>query len=202
MTIEKKRPRDKQYSLEELNQHFAYTIKRKQNRKHREVQRIRMLALLVLGVLVILVIILTLLKAGTQSTGESNKNKVTDMYNESILSEEEQERWASTDLDGEKIYVVLNTKINLDGSNAYIRLINPIYCTYYYSITIYPEGEEDTILYQAEKVAPGTILEAVRLSSEPSEEQYYAVVKYQIYDEEGNEVGIHTVSVEFITDVT
>jgi len=197
MTEEKKRPRNEQYSLEELNQQFKSNIKKKNNKKLK--RRVPAVLMLVLLVVVVLITALIIWKVnGTQSLDGSTED--TEIFNESILSEEENEKWATTDLDGEKIYIVLNTKIYLDGSRAYIRLINPIYSTYFYNITICPEGEEDTILYQSEKIAPGTILEAVTLTTEPTEEQYSAIVKYQVYDGEGNELGTHPVNVEFTSE--
>lgn len=135
------------------------------------------------------------------STEPETSNTVEpETFHESILSEEEQEKWMSKELSGDNIYVELNSRIYLDGTNAYIRLINPIYSAYYYSITIYPKDEEETILYQSEKIAPGTILEAVVLSKEPTGEQYPAVVKYLVYDEKGSGLGTYSVDVEFTTD--
>lgn len=213
MTEDKKRSGDTQYSLEELNQQFISNIKKKKKKKHKGVFGIGMLVLLAAVVLIVAAVIFKI-KTQTQSTGGNTENvtagdtadKTTEteaeaeIYNESILSEEEQEKWASTGLDEDNIYVELNSKIYLEESKAYLRLINPIYSTYYYSITIYPQGEEETILYQSEKIAPGTILEAVMLTAEPSEKQYAAVVKYYVYDGEGNELGSHPVNAEFTTE--
>lgn len=119
-----------------------------------------------------------------------------------VLTEEEQQKWISQeiDLDGKEVYIQLNCKIYLVGTKAYISLINPIYSIYYYTITIYPREAKDTILYQSEMLSPGTILEAIVLQRELSESEYEAVVEYKIYDLEGNELGLHSVNVEFTTD--
>lgn len=209
MTEEKKRPKNEQYSLEELNQQFASNIKRKRKKKQKRIPGVLMLGFLAAVVLIVILIVWKV-TTGIQSAGGSTEDtaaakNVTDeaeaeVFNESVLSEEEQEKWASTGLDEDNIYVELNSKIYLEESKAYLRLINPIYSTYYYSITIYPQGEEETILYQSEKIAPGTILEAVMLTAEPSEKQYAAVVKYYVYDGEGNELGSHPVNAEFTTE--
>lgn len=208
MMEENKSPIAEQYSLEELNRQFESNIKKKRKKKYKGILGIVMPVLLAVVVLIVILVIKE--STGSQSTGESIKDTAaaknvtndeeTDGGHKSILSEAEQEKWTAADLDEENIFVILNTKIYLDGNKAYIRLINPIYGTYYYSITIYPETEEDTILYQSEKIAPGTILEAAMLTAEPTEAQYAAVVKYQVYDEEGNELGTHPVQVEFTTD--
>lgn len=212
MTEEKNRSGDTQYSLDELNQQFVSNIKKKKKKKRKKYKGTFGIGMLVLLAAVVLIVAGAVWKVttGTRSAGKSTEDTAaaktvideeeTEMFNESVLNEEEQEKWAETDLDEENIYVELNSKIYLDGSKAYIRLINPIYSAYYYTITIYPEGEEDTLLYQSEKIAPGTILEAVALTAEPTEEQYSAIIKYDVYDAVGNELGSHPVSVEFTTD--
>ena len=207
MTEQKKKLKSEPFSLEDLNQQFSRNIKKKKKRK-KEIPGIWMVILLVVVVLIV-VLVMWKVSSGAQSdngnTADSAAKTVTsekdaETYNETSLSEEEQEKWTTTDVNGENIYVELNSKIYLEGSKAYIRLINPIYSDYYYSITIYPEAEEDTLLYQSEKISPGTILEAAMLTSEPTEEQYSAVVKYRIYDGDGNDLGTHPVNVEFTTD--
>lgn len=206
MTEQKKRLRNEPFSLEELNQQFSKNIKKKKKKK--EIPGIWMVILLVVVVLIV-VLVVWKVRSGTQSVNGSTADAAaktvtseeeTEKYNETSLSEEDQEKWTSTDVNGENIYVELNSKIYLDGSKAYIRLINPIYSAYYYTITIYPEAEEDNLLYQSEVIAPGTILEVAMLTAEPTEEQYPAVVKYRIYDGDGNEMGTHPVKVEFTTD--
>lgn len=229
MTEEKKKPGDEPYSLEELNNQFKSNINKKNKKNNKRVPAM-ILALLVLAALIALIIWKVGGSGSTEGSTEdpatvggaandqdptaadgaadndetaaadSMNIEETETYNESILSEEDQEKWTSTEPNGETIFIELKDIVYLDGRKAYIRLVNPIYSTYYYNITIYPEGEEDTILYQSEKIAPGTILEAVMLTAEPTEEQYQAVVKYQVYNEDGNELGTHPVSVEFTID--
>lgn len=143
------------------------------------------------------------LSNGTDSVNETGAgDREIDNGNQSVLSDEEQQKWFSQeiDLEGKEVYIELNSRIYLEDNKAYIRLINPIYSIYYYKISIYPREAEDTILYQSEMLAPGTILEAVVLQKELSESEYEAVVEYKIYDSEGNELGRHPVNVEFTTD--
>lgn len=219
---EKQRPGDQPYSLEELNQQFSSSISKQ--KKPKKISAILLLVLLAAVVLIIALIAWRIM-AGNQSSGErtgevtavtTGENNIKEIeteaqketlietqmetFSESILNEEEREKWTSNDLNAENVYVELNSKIYLDGSKAYIRLINPIYSSFSFRITLHPEGEEDTILYQSEKLAPGTILEAVMLAAEPAQEQYHAVVKYLVYDGGGNELGTYSVNVEFTTD--
>lgn len=229
MTEEKKRPGDQPYSLEELNQQFS-SITKKTGKKENSGVLMPLILVAVVLIAALIVWQVRAGTSSTQSTEGSSREVTTaanrisepepdmesqpladpepqspaateaETFHESILSEEEQEKWASHELNGENIYVELNSKIYLDGNNAYIRLINPIYSAYYYSITIYPAGEEEAILYQSEKIAPGTILEAVMLSKVPTQEQYPAVVKYLVYDENGSGLGTYSVNVEFTND--
>ena len=203
-------------SLEALNQQFSTEVKKKESRKK---NKKRIIAVLAAAIVVVLVIVAWTMgdsipvvqSIRNQLSGSSNdkNSKGTAVQidadgegNESILTEDEQAKWKNEEVEvnGEKIFVELNTMIKLDGQKAYIRLINPIYSSYTVSVTIYPQNDEESILYQSEHLAPGTILEAIMLEQEPKEKERSAVVLYTVYDSDGKEIGTHAVDVEFTNE--
>lgn len=115
----------------------------------------------------------------------------------SSLTTAEQKKWTEKqqDAEGEMIYVEMNDEVSVQGTTAYLRLMNPIYSTNYLQIRIYPKENKNKILYDSEMLAPGTILEAVRLSEEPTEQQTDIVVLYTVYDAQGVKLGTHPVTV-------
>ncbi|MFV0361674.1 MAG: SpoIIIAH-like family protein [Suipraeoptans sp.] len=144
-----------------------------------------------------------------KETEEDNNSDVeteietdTDL-SESLLSDEEMAHWRdkTIEVDGETIYIELNTTIEVvDGNKAFIRLINPIFSSHNIKVHIYTDNEAEDTLYMSQMIAPGTVLEAVVLEKELTEDSYPAVVEYTIFDSDDNELGTYPVDVEFVLD--
>lgn len=104
---------------------------------------------------------------------------------ESTLTKEEQEQWSSQQADAEAVPIELNTRIEVQGERAAIRLLNPVYSVYPIKVRILKEKDEQ-VLYESERLAPGTVLETVPLKGfeKEKEEETDAVVEYTIYEAE------------------
>lgn len=202
--------RNEQLSLEELNQQFIADIKTKTPPKKQPKMYVIVAAVIIL--LIIIVVCIWRLSAGSDSkavsvtgtpdtveTEESNENDSAEVMEESsgdsALNEEELEKWQTQESAENKIYIELNTEINLVGTRAFIRLINPIYGSNTLSVAIYAKDEAGTLLYQSERLAPGTILEAVTFSQEP--EVTEGTIRYTAFNDAGEEIGSHPVDVTF-----
>lgn len=119
---------------------------------------------------------------------------------ESALTEEEMQEWKSKEVDvnGETVYIELNSEVELIGQHAFIRLINPIFSSHNFMIHMYVDNEEAMTLYRSEMVLPGTVLEAVMLDWEPTDEDLNVIVEYIVYDIDGNELGTYPVEAKLI----
>ena len=115
-----------------------------------------------------------------------------------ILSDEERVKWQNMEVQEGKLYIELNSKIEVNDKNANIRLVNPIYSAYTISIQVWEKEDENNLLYESEKLKPGTILETIRLSRALSTDEYKGVVNYIIYDNEGNEKSTYPIDVRLI----
>ncbi|MFV0362499.1 MAG: hypothetical protein ACK5LL_05340 [Suipraeoptans sp.] len=118
---------------------------------------------------------------------------------DSILTEEEMKEWLDkeVDINGETVYIELNDKIEVVNQRAFIRLINPIFSSHSFVINLYADYEKAEYIYTSQMISPGTILEAIMLDRELSEDELSAVVEYVVYDNEGNELGSYPINVEF-----
>lgn len=115
-----------------------------------------------------------------------------------VLTEAEQEKWDSIEVQEGKLYIELNGRIEVDGAKANIRLVNPIYSAYTIGIQLWEKQNEDNLLYESEKLMPGTVLETIRLSTPLNYDEYECIVNYIIYDDEGNEKTVYPVEVKLI----
>lgn len=181
-------------SLEELNQ--AFFVKVEQKRKQKQHKRILLLAGAVLSVAVLTIAVTLGVQLKAQPARESAGSS-DETTQESVLSAKEQQKWneIKTDTTGKKVYIILNKEITVKGRNAGIRLINPIYSALDLQIKIVERGNEGNVLYQSERLAPGTILEEARLNQEIAAKNLKAVVIYTVYNVEKVNLGEHRVEV-------
>jgi hypothetical protein len=183
----KRRPRN----IGEMITNALPTTSRQVSRKKRQRAEVEMIRrLVVIGAIVFL--LLAGIFFAIQNLRTSNKIVPT------ILTAKELENWQDIEVQEGKIYVELNGKIEVDNKKANIRLVNPIYSAYTISIELWEKKEENNLLYESEKLKPGTILEMIRLSEPLTEGETEGVVNYIIYDEEGNEKASHPIDITFI----
>lgn len=112
--------------------------------------------------------------------GSTVRALVTDKYRD-ILTPKEIEEWNSARVQPGKIYIKLKTEIQVtEGTKAYIRFVNPPYCMYdcVFRITDEAAGE---ILYESDKVNPGTVLKYVNLKREADYGEEQVRVNCQFY---------------------
>ena len=167
------------------------TTSRQASRKKRQRAEVEMVRrLVVIGAIVFL--LLAGIFFAIQNLRTSNEIVPT------FLTAKEQENWQDIEVQEGKFYVELNGKIEVDNKKANIRLVNPIYSAYTISIELWEKKEENNLLYESEKLKPGTILEMIRLSAPLTEGETEGVVNYIIYDEEGNEKASHLIDITFI----
>lgn len=137
--------------------------------------------------------------AQTESQEESAQSETQGIVPEeytSILTEEEQQEWREKEKDPSRVFIQLNQRIEItDMQNVYLRLINPPYSAFTIQVRVYPEDNAEQILYESDRVAPGTVLEYVSFSGELEAGSHPAKVEYTVYDEDGNELGIHEVDI-------
>ena len=126
------------------------------------------------------------------------KNTESDRIVPVVLTSEEQEKWDSIEVQEGKLYIELNGKIEVDGTKANIRLVNPIYSAYTIGIQLWEKQDENNLLYESERLMPGTILETIRLSAPMVHAEYECIVNYIVYDKEGNEKVSHPIDVKLI----
>lgn len=138
---------------------------------------------------------------GDEETGDTDQTEaqtqgvVPEEYT-SILTEEEQKEWKEKQKDSSRVFIQLNQKVEItDMENVYLRLINPPYSVFTIQVKVYPEDAPENILYESDRVAPGTVLEYVPFSGTLDGGSHPAKVEYTVYDEDGNELGTHVVDI-------
>ena len=154
------------------------------------------LGIVALGIMVIIAICLFIGSRDPVRSQLSASEKIVPV----ILTSEEQEKWMNMEAQKGKFYIELNTRIKVDDTKAYIRLINPIYSAYTFSIQMWEKGDKTNLLYASEKLMPGTILEAVNLTRPLTSEEHEVVVNYVVYDEAGEESDSYPVDVKLIKE--
>lgn len=150
----------------------------------------------IVGIVVIIIICLFL------GSKDSVRNKLgaSEKIVPSILTSEEQEKWENMAVQKGKFYIELNTRIKVNDTKAYIRLINPVYSAYTFSIQMWEKGDRRNPIYVSEKLKPGTILEAVNLTRSLTSDECEVVVNYVIYDELGEEKSSYPIDVKLIQE--
>lgn len=114
----------------------------------------------------------------------------------SILTEDEQKEWKEKQKDSSRVFIQLNQRVEItDMENVYLRLINPPYSVFTIQVKIYPESDPMSVLYESDRVAPGTVLEYVPFSGTLDAGSHPAKVEYTVYDEDGNKLGTHVVDI-------
>jgi len=116
--------------------------------------------------------------------------------NESVFTGAELEKWVDTEADEMVVPLQYNQEIEVQNQRAFTRIVNPVYSTYPVGVKII--SDDRIILYRSEKLAPGTILEAVTLNRELAEEETDAAIEYTVYDREDNIIGTYTVKVKLL----
>lgn len=110
----------------------------------------------------------------------AQRASVTGKYRD-ILTDTEIEEWNTTDVQAGKVFLKLNTQIEVkSGDQAYIRLLNPPYCTYDYQFTIVKQG--GGLLYESEVLPPGSVQEYITLNTKIGDQAEKAWVNYSFYN--------------------
>jgi len=128
----------------------------------------------------------------TSAESETVRRTIPAEY-EGVLTGNEKKEWESREEESGRLFVQLNQNIAVeDIEQVYLRLINPPYSVYNFSVKIMVE---DTVLYESELLSPGTVLEYVPFSQTLEAGNYTGKAEYQIYDNDGNSMGTYEVDV-------
>ena len=199
-------------SLERINREFAQKNRNKNKKKKNKNKSKYFWSVLVVGGAILLLLVIAIFwekiqgseipeqkPTSPQVEAEGTTSTSEEKTVESTLTKEEQEAWDNIQVDGEKVHIDLNTRINVsEDGRAQIRLANPIYNAYTISIEIFAGENREQIFYQSEKLAPGTILDTINLLLQPEKEVTEAIVEYTIYDSQGIK-GVYPEAVQLIT---
>lgn len=135
----------------------------------------------------------------TETSKETESQKTAGVVPQeytSILTEEEQKDWREKEKDSSRVFIQLNQKVEItDMSNVYLRLINPPYSVFTIEVKVYTESSPESILYESDRIAPGTVLEYVPFTGTLDAGSHPAKVEYTVFDEDGNELGTHVVDI-------
>jgi len=184
---------NKVYSLEELNRQYARRVKNIPKKKRTQGRW------LIFAMIILVVIVLGGVILGIRFMNNvlSDPDESFNMAVDSILTEEEQADWKQGKIDRQKVYIELNSEIEVEDKKAAIRLTNPIYSEYTMSIQICARDDDSKVFYQSEKLSPGTVLECAMFKEE-IEADCDAVVRYIVYDTDGNDKGTYPVYVKLL----
>lgn len=132
--------------------------------------------------------------SGGETAAESEPvNRTVPAEYEGILTGNEKNEWESREEESGRLFVQLNQNITIeDIEQVYLRLINPPYSMYNFSVKIIVG---DKVLYESELLSPGTVLEYVPFSQTLEAGSYSGKAEYQIYDNDGNSMGSYEVDV-------
>lgn len=135
----------------------------------------------------------------TESTGETESEKTAGVVPEeylSVLTEDEQKDWKEKEKDSSRVFIQLNQKVEItDMSRVYLRLINPPYSVFTIGVKVYTESSPESILYESDRIAPGTVLEYVSFTGSLDAGSHPSKAEYTVFDEDGNELGTHVVDI-------
>lgn len=187
-----------------INERFAETLGEQRPEKQGiSRKRALILSFLLLDVLLACAGIWWLMpgkESGASPAGEAltaQRASVTGKYKD-ILTDAEIEEWNTTEVQAGKVFLKLNTQIKVrSGNQAYIRLVNPPYCTYDYQFTIVKRG--GGLLYESEVLPPGSVQEYITLNTKIGDQAEKAWVNYSFYNSGENELA-GSKSVEVILD--
>lgn len=182
------------YSIGELNAAFM-----KQLEEQREVKRTHNWKRIT-GIMTFLLLVMIMILWRTV-TYDQNRNG--DLVRETIaevdfLVDGERQRWQTKIVDQELIPIELHQEIEVYNQRAFTRIINPIYSTYTVKVKMIPKGSEKEILYESERLSPGTVLEAVQLTTELKAQETEIIIEYLIYDQEGEILGTYPVEARLL----
>jgi hypothetical protein len=152
-------------------------------------------------ILYVLLVLLTevMLFAGYQAfinTSDVPRNRDISRYKD-ILTEDEQAEWKSRDIQTGEAVFQLNLKIPVDvqTSNAEIRLVHPPYSDFICKVSL-RDVESDILLYESERMIPGTLIQYITLSETMAMGEYDAIVEYTFFDGKNKIHGTYDVEVE------
>jgi|GEM_PF-1120844 len=155
-------------------------------------------------ILYILLVLLTgvMLFAGYQAfinTSDVPRNRDVSRY-EDILTEDEQAEWTSKSIQTGEAIFQLNLKIPVDAQTgrAEIRLAHPPYSDFVCKVSL-RDVESGILLYESEKIIPGTLIQYITLSETMAIGEYDAIVEYTFLD--GKDKIHGTYDVEVVLDV-
>ena len=182
------------YSIEELNEIFMRQLTAQQQAK--KLQNWKKAA----GALVVLLLTCLLIWCKTVAYYHNQMAEVAlpTVIQEDFLSSGERQKWKSGMTEEELIPIELNQQIEVHNQRAFTRIVNPVYSRYAVRVTIMLKENREEILYQSEKLSPGTVLEAVQLSRTLTAESNEAVIEYVIYDQEDKILGTYPVEAKLI----
>jgi len=181
-----------QNALELINARFAQIQKKKDGeRKQRRIHR-SVLLLLFAGIIISIILWFWLpvwidRHSPTGAAGSAKRASVTEQYRD-VLTPQEIEEWNGTRVQSGKVYLKLKTEIKITGgTKADIRLINPPYCAYDCKVSIV-EKESGLMLYESDRIVPGTVLKYVGLNRNASYGRTPVSVSWEFYRHDGDRV--------------
>jgi len=133
------------------------------------------------------------------NTSDVPRNRDVSRYQD-ILTEDEQAKWISKDIQTGEVVFQLNLKIPVDAetSRAEIRLVHPPYSDFICKVTL-KDVESGIVLYESEEMIPGTLIQYITLSETMAIGEYDAVVSYTFMDGKDKVHGNY--DVEVVLDV-
>lgn len=181
-----------QNALELINVRFAQIQKKKDGERKRKRIHRSVLLLFLAGILISLVLWFCLpvwmdKHSSTGAAGSAKRASVTEKYKD-VLTPQEIEEWNGTRVQSGKVYLKLKTEIKITGgTKAYIRLINPPYCAYDCRVSIV-EKETGMMLYESDRIEPGTVLKYVGLNRSAEYGRTPVSVSWEFYRHDGDRI--------------
>lgn len=133
-----------------------------------------------------------------KETPRAKMNPDREKYQQ-LLGREERNVWENREWTPNEAYLQLNQRILVSGKEAEIRLINPPYCGYDLGVQIKRKNTEE-MLYEIEKISPGTLLEDIELQQKLVKGEHEATVYFTFYDGKGNQQGERELEVVFVVE--
>ena len=155
---------------------------------------------IIIMLILLIILIAAAIRIATKfliSSSAAEISQDTLLQYESILTDEEKEEWQNNKIYPNKVYLQLNTRIDvINGYMANIRLINPAYCQYNLKFTVTLEDETDPI-YESALISPGTVLEYIIFPKNLESGEHNGIVSYEFYNDKDEVIAEKEVNVIF-----
>lgn len=202
-------------TLEELNEQFRI-MQELEDRKNSKISgrstrksspdRYRVVMLIRASVIILIILIIGIIVFFSGFLDKPEKSKSADStksiqdYSD-ILTEEEKKRWEEEKGEESELFVEVNTEIPVSypSMEATLHLINPPYSRHDFKIEIYISGQPEQVLYESDRIVPGTVVEDVTFLETLETDTYPVSICYTFYKGEET-IGLHVVAAELLVE--